>query len=64
MSADLLGKNVVVTLDDTTKIVARGRLLAFDQWGEVVLEDEMGGLHYCWPLLRIEEANPEIEEPT
>lgn len=47
----LLGKKVVVTLDD--KVVTRGKLLSFNQWGEIVLQDEMGGLHYCWPMLDI-----------
>jgi len=44
----LLGKNVIVKLDD--QIVARGRLIAFDDGGEAKVVDDMGFMHYCWPM--------------
>lgn len=69
MSADqtaeyvaLLGQRVVVTLnhgapDGTGVVVAEGILLAFDDGGEIVLEDEMGFVHHCWPMLDIKPAH-------
>lgn len=53
----LLGKQVRVTLDNDGKVVAEGRLLAFDDCGEAVVQDEMGFLHYCWPMLTVEEVD-------
>lgn len=54
----LLGKQVKVTLAEgrTDQVVAEGQLLSFSEGGEAVLRDEMGLLHYCWPMLKIEEA--------
>lgn len=49
----LLGKNVIVRLDD--HVVTRGRLIAFDDGGEAKLVDEMGFVHYCWPMLDVTE---------
>ena len=49
----LLGKNVVVRLDD--QVVTRGRLIALDDGGEAKLVDEMGFVHYCWPMLDVTE---------
>ena len=55
--ARLLGKEVVVTLSDGNAehaaVVARGTLLAWDYGGEVVIRDEMGFVHHCWPMLHI-----------
>jgi hypothetical protein len=49
----LLGKHVMVTLaEDDEKAIAWGKLLSFDDGGEVVIQDEMGFLHYCWPNLK------------
>jgi small nuclear ribonucleoprotein (snRNP)-like protein len=47
----LLGQQVEVTLAD--KVIAIGQLLAFDDGGECVLQDEMGFTHWCWPMLNI-----------
>lgn len=56
----LLGKEVIVTLvradGEAPAVVARGTLLSFDDFGEVVVRDEMGACHWCWPMLAIEEA--------
>jgi hypothetical protein len=61
LGVSLLGKNVVVKLAE--QVVARGRLLVLNDWGEVVLEDEMGGLHYCWPMLDIsEDVTADVDE--
>ncbi|QUU29314.1 hypothetical protein SEA_DIMINIMUS_130 [Mycobacterium phage Diminimus] len=52
----LLGKQVKVTLDnDDPKAIATGTLLSFSDDGEVVVQDEMGFVHYCWPNLKMEE---------
>lgn len=55
----LLGKWVVVTLDKPDggeEVIAEGDLLRIDEWGEVAVRDEMGGVHYCWPMLDIRKA--------
>lgn len=56
---DLLGEEVVVTLssDKKPKSVAYGTLLSFGDSGEIVLKDDEGFLHYCWPLLEIRRAD-------
>lgn len=53
----LLGKQVRVTLahdTDDPKAIAEGKLLAFADSGEVTVQDEMGFVHYCWPMLEVE----------
>lgn len=51
----LLGKTVKVTLTyDNPKHIAVGKLLAFGDDGEAQIEDEMGFVHYCWPMLEVE----------
>lgn len=54
-AGSLLGKEVVVTLglEDGSPVLAKGQLLTFSDWGEFTLRDEMGGIHYCWPMLKI-----------
>ena len=56
----LLGHQVVVTLEhaqnEREAVVARGRLLSFADSGEVTVEDEMGFVHYCWPMLDVRAA--------
>jgi len=52
----LLGRQVVVTLDEGERVVASGQLLAFGDDGQVVIRDEMGFTHWCWPMLQIEEV--------
>ncbi|QNJ56923.1 hypothetical protein SEA_REINDEER_132 [Mycobacterium phage Reindeer] len=52
----LLGKQVKVTLDnEDPKAIATGKLLSFSDCGDVVVEDDMGFVHYCWPNLKTEE---------
>lgn len=55
----LLGKNVEVTLgiENGAPVIAKGQLLSVDEWGEVTVRDEMGGVHWCWPMLDIREAS-------
>lgn len=58
----LLGKNVRVTLqhgspDGSDAVVAEGVLLSYEDSGQVVVQDEMGFAHYCWPMLDIEEVS-------
>ena len=52
----LLGKNVKVLLahedgEGEPTVIATGKLLKFGDDGEVVLQDEMGFTHWCWPDL-------------
>ena len=49
----LLGKQVRVKLDD--QIVMVGKLLAFGDSGEFVVQDDNGFVHHCWPMLNIVE---------
>ncbi len=55
----LLGKQVEVLLQregpqgQPAQVVARGQLLAFEDSGQVAVEDDMGFVHYCWPMLEI-----------
>lgn len=56
----LLGQQVEVVLsreDGKESVIARGRLLAFDDGGEVRLLDDMGFVHYCWPMLEIRKVD-------
>lgn len=56
----LLGKRVRVTLaypdrENAVSTVATGILLAFGDDGEFEILDDGGFMHYCWPMLDIEE---------
>lgn len=56
----LLGKQVVVYLSNDKsdeQAVARGKFLRIGDCGEFVIEDDMGFLHYAWPMLSIREAD-------
>lgn len=62
-ATSLLGHEVVVTLardSDDPATVARGTLLAWADSGEIVVRDEIGFVHYCWPMLDVaaKEATP------
>lgn len=53
----LLGRQVKVWLsyhDLDPQSVAEGRLMAIADSGEIVIQDDSGFLHYCWPMLSIE----------
>lgn len=52
----LLGRWVRVTLQDidAAPVIAKGQLLSYSDGGECVLRDEMGLIHHCWPMLRVE----------
>lgn len=51
----LLGQQVRVTLAyDFPPAVAEGQLLSFSEDGQVVILDEVGIKHYCWPNLKTE----------
>jgi hypothetical protein len=52
----LLGQQVRVTLDNEGGIVSEGKLVRISDGGEVVVVDDMGLCHYCWPMLKIEKA--------
>jgi hypothetical protein len=54
----LLGKKVCVTLntDGIAKLVVEGQFLGFGQGGDFEILAEDGYVHYCWPLLNIEEV--------
>ena len=49
----LLGKEVRVKLADN--VIATGKLVGFGDGGDFEILDEMGFVHYCWPMLDIEE---------
>lgn len=53
--AKLLGKRVRITLD--SNVVIEGKFLGFGTDGQFQIdpEDNDGTIHYCWPLLDIEE---------
>lgn len=53
----LLGKRVKVILDEHDEgAIATGQLLGFGEGGDFeVLEDD-GFIHFCWPMLHIEET--------
>lgn len=52
-----LGKRVKVTLDhgDTKPVIATGQLLGFSDGGDFEILEDDGFVHYCWPLLDMEE---------
>lgn len=52
----LLGKQVRVTLGNAP--VVTGRLLGFGEGGDFEVLEADGFIHYCWPMLDIEEARP------
>jgi len=61
-TARMLGKQVRVTLAGANAetgeaaVIAEGKFIAFGEGGDLVVQDEMGFAHYCWPLLDIEEV--------
>lgn len=59
IARSLLGKPVRVKLDE--RVITYGVLLSFAEDGEVVIEDETGVIHWCWPMLDIEEDNDETK---
>jgi hypothetical protein len=56
-AAALLGKQVRVVLEDGPDPagIIEGKLVSFADSGEVNVVDEMGFVHYCWPMLYVEE---------
>lgn len=59
----LLGEEVEVVLEKgspegTDATVASGTLVAVEDTGQVVIRDEMGFAHYCWPMLTIRKVQP------
>lgn len=53
-----LGRQVIVTLDSIpgNPMITMGRLLAFGSDGSFEILKDDGFVHYCWPMLKIEEA--------
>lgn len=49
----LLGKKVRVTLGPET--IVHGIFLGFGEGGDVEILESDGFVHYCWPMLEIEE---------
>lgn len=60
-AAALLGKRVRVHLEE--KVVVTGILLGFGTSGEFEVIEADGDVHYCWPLLSIEEDRNEPFPP-
>lgn len=50
-----LGRQVRVMygIENATKLVAEGRLIALDEGGGLVIVDDDDFVHYCWPNLVI-----------
>lgn len=55
-NARLLGRQVEVTLNNDGPVVARGLFLGFGEDGEFEIQDAMGVVHYCWPMLNVREV--------
>lgn len=55
----LLGKRVRATINDDEgeKVITTGILLGFSQGGNFEILEDDGFVHYCWPLLKIEEVD-------
>lgn len=56
-----LGKKVKVTLsqDESLAAIVTGTLLGFGDGGVFEILEEDGFVHYCWPLLDMEELDEE-----
>lgn len=55
--SSMLGLEVKTTLSrDPEKAIVTGTLLSFSEDGEIVIRDEMGIVHWCWPNLDTELA--------
>lgn len=58
----MLGKRVRVVLhkphpgDRDVAVISEGTFLGFGDGGDVQLEEDDGFVHYCWPMLDIEEV--------
>jgi hypothetical protein len=52
----LLGKRVRVTLNHEEKVITEGQLLGFGEGGDFEILEDDGFVHYCWPMLSIEEV--------
>ncbi len=57
----LLGKKVQVKLD--AEVVVRGIFLGFGEGGDVELLCDDTFVHYCWPMLEVEEAERQESPP-
>lgn len=51
-----LGKQVIVTLNNDGPVITRGKLLGFSDGGEFEILEEDGFVHYCWPMLHVQEV--------
>ena len=57
MRRQLLGKRVKVTMDpDDPAAITEGTLLGFGDDGSFEIREDDGFVHYCWPMLNIEEV--------
>lgn len=60
----LLGKRVRVHLDHgDAALVSEGKLLGIGQGGDFEILEDDGFIHYCWPMLAIEEVTSEPAPP-
>lgn len=50
-----IGKRVRILLDEEKPVIT-GKLLGWGTGGTLEILEDDGDLHYCWPLLKIEEA--------
>lgn len=54
----LLGKWVNVTIDKEKPVVVTGKLLSFNEGGEVAIRHDDGFVTWAWPALEAEESDP------
>ena len=59
----LLGKRVEVILDEggypdpqAPAVIVTGKLIGFGQGGDFEILEDDGFVHYCWPMLGVEEV--------
>jgi len=59
----LLGKRVTVILDEggypdpkSPAVIVTGKLIGFGQGGDFEILEDDGFVHYCWPMLGVEEV--------
>jgi len=56
----LLGKRVRVTLEEARNecppIIVTGKFLGFGEGGDIEIEEDDGFIHWCWPMLNVEEV--------
>ena len=50
--------------DRTEAVISEGKFLGFGQGGEFEVIEDDGFVHYCWPMLDIEEVTSDATQRT